>query len=391
MGITIADFKSGGRRKRRIPLWYHGCAVPVFLFVLIILNIFYYVIPILGAIFGILHFFYIQRGKSTAEFDQPIAFLKHFRLSDLEDLFRALIVSPLIAMGIFAPFRAIFCGFLWAFGWMDAWRKAFNDELPEVNVVFGVCGLILGIGVGSLVWIRGMRLKSQLGNLPTSSIGASAIGLSELRGIAQPCEDEEESEDEDEKGISEKKISVQGKDGVIPILLNSFWVGDDGKMTGKTICSRFYLKDDTGRILVDPRGVEFWDGSGTFLWSPIRSIYLEKNYSEEILPWKSTSMLLPGDRVYIIGNIEENKEASPVASDADRLVLRPASGLGDTTFLKQLLFGAGSKDKGSDFYTIFFLTDIAELSAAELLSRGLKNVWIWILVWVVSSLFLSMR
>ena len=380
MSLRIADPAKGGRKKRHIPLWYHGCAFPIFLFVLIMLNIFYFFIPVLGAIFGILYFFYIQPGRPTEEFNQPLAFLKNFRLSDVGSLFRAIIVSPLIAIGIFAPFRAIFLGFLWIFGWTDAWRNSFHDEMPEFNIVFGLCGVILGITVGSLVWIRGLRLKSQLTNLPTSTIGAAAIGLSELRGIAQP------RVEEDEENTSGKERNVQGKDNAIPVLLNSSWVGDDGKMTGKTICSRFYLEDDTGRILVDPRGVEFWDGSGNFLWSPIRSIYLEKHYSEEILPWKSTSMLLPGDSVYVIGNVEEKKDASLDASDADRLVIRPASGLENTSFFKRLLFGQKTKGKGSDIYNVFFLTDVTERSAAELLSRGLKNVWIWMLVWIAASL-----
>ena len=271
--------------------------------------------------------------------------------------------------------------------YLDFWLDRSLDsegfpEIPGFNAVFGLCGIILGITVGSLVWIRGLRLKSQLTNLPTSTIGSAAIGLSELRGTAQPCVEEVE------ENISGKERSVQGKGNTIPILLNTSYVGAEGKVTGKTICSRFYLEDDTGRILVDPRGVKFWDGSGNFLWSPIRSIYLEKHYSEEILPWKSTSMLLPGDSVYVIGNVEEKKDASPDASDSDRLVIRPASGLEDTSFFKRLLFGQKTKDKGSDIYNVFFLTDVTELSAAELLSRSLKNIWIWMLVWVVLSLTL---
>lgn len=380
MSLRIADPAQGGRKKRHIPLWYHGCAFPLLLFVLIMLNIFYLFIPVLGAIFGILYFFYIQRGRSTEEFNHPLAFLKNFRLSDVGSLFRAIIVSPLIAMGIFTPFRAIFLGTLWIFGWTDAWRNSFHDELPESNIVFGLCGLILGITVGSLVWIRGLRLKSQLTNLPTSTIGAAAIGLSELRGIARPRVEEDE-----EKG-SGKEMIANEEDNATPILLNSSWVGDDGKMTGKTICAPFYLEDDTGRILVDPGGVEFWDGSGNFLWSPIRSIYLEKHFSEEILPWKSTAKLLPGDSVYVLGNVEEKKDAFLNASDADRLVIRPASGMKNASFFKRLLFGQKIKDKGSDIYNVFFLTDVTERSAAELLSQGLKNVWIWMLVWISASL-----
>ena len=113
------------------------------------LNIWYMFIPFLGAIFGILHFFYIKRGRATEEFDHPLAFMKNFRLSDVGPLLRAIVVGPLVAIAIFAPFRAIFVGFLWTVGLTKAWIEEFPLEEPAFNAFFGLCGTILGITVGS--------------------------------------------------------------------------------------------------------------------------------------------------------------------------------------------------------------------------------------------------
>jgi hypothetical protein len=47
-----------------------------------------------------------------------------------------------------------------------------------------------------------------------------------------------------------------------------------------TRCSRFYPEDESGRILVDPQGAEFWDGSGNFLWNPTRTDLTEIKAAE---------------------------------------------------------------------------------------------------------------
>ena len=374
MGIRIADPKTGGRRKRRIPLLYHGCAIPIFLFVFVMFNIFYMVVPFLGAIIGIIHFFYIKRGRSPDEFDQPLAFLKNFKLSDVKDFLRAVVVSPLLAIAVFAPFRGIFSGVIHFFRLEKAWDRNFPTGDFLFDPFFGLCGLVLGIAVGTIVWTRGLRLRSQLANLPTSTVGSVAIGLAELKGVARSLTD-----------ASKKENGTAGS--AAPVLSNTFYLVD-GKVKGKSICSPFYLEDETGKILVDPTGVEFWDGSGNFLWSPIRSIYLEKRYTEEILPWKSTALLLSGDPVYVIGYVEENMEAAPEAPDSERLVIKPSAALEKTSIFKRLLLGEKNMEMGSDIYHVFFLTDVTERDAAELLFQSLKKLCIWIFVWLVLSLSL---
>jgi hypothetical protein len=390
VGIKIADAKMGGRRKRRIPLWFHGCALPIFFFVLFMINIWSGLMPLFGALFGFLYFFYWKRGKSPDEFKNPITFIKKLKFSDIGPLLRGIIIGPFVAVGIFAPFRAFFLGIFWIFGGIKFYTKNFNptgDSSFYLDAAYGICGTILGILAGSIIWVRGLRLKSQLSNLPTSTIRSAAIGLSELRGTVQP----KEGEPREEEGTPGEVEVMQNKanGNVTPILLDSYH-DYKGEMRGKTIRSRFYLEDDTGRILVDPRGVKFWDGKGNFLWSPIRSIYLEKHYSEEILPWRSSAMLLPGDSVYVIGNVEKNEDAPPDAVDSERLVIKPATGLEAASFFKRLLFGEKRRTKGTDIYDIFFLTDVTELNASELFTKGLKNVWIWMLIWVALSLTLTL-
>ena len=101
-------------------------------------------------------------------------------------------------------------------------------------------------------------------------------------------------------------------------------------------------------------------------------------------------MLFPEDPVYLIGTVEENPEAPKDAKDEDRLVVRPSRSLVQSGFLQRLLFGEGERTKGSDIHHVFFLTDLTEFKAAEVLTRGMKHLWIWMLIWVLLSLVLTL-
>lgn len=384
--MKIAGEGTGGRRGRRIPLWYHGCAAPIFLFVLVMVNVWSMLMPLLGGIFGFLYFFYWKRGRSPEEFDRLSSFIRNFKLSDISPLLRGIVIGPLVAAGIFAPFRAAFLGPIWMFGWFDAYTAEFHPGSEAVlmyafDAAYGVCGTTLGVLAGSLTWIRALRLKRQLANLPTSTVRGASIGLSELRGVARHAEGQPRDEEGDEDAPD------TGDGTTSAILFHSLSAGE-GKTRGKTVRTRFYLEDETGRIRVDPRGVEFWDGKGSFMWRPIRCIYLEKHFTEEVLPYRSVAMLLPGDSVYVIGTVEEREDAPHDAADSDRLVIRPASRLYDTGLFSRILFGDKDKTTGKDFFDIFFLTDVTERSAAEILAASLRGVWTWTAVWVALSLSL---
>lgn len=383
-----AESKTPVRMKSRIPAWHHGCALFLFSFVAIFLNMFTVMLPIVGALIGFFYFFYWKRGTSPEKFD-PITFVRHFKVSDIGPFLRGIVFGAFMAAGIFAPFRAIVLGLLSISGltgvdWIRALLVEDWGQKPGLypEGLFGFCGILLGMIAGFSVWARGLRLRSQLRNLPTSTVGSVAIGLSELKGVAQPRQGEaKDRKEETEKG--EQRI---GKTS--PILLNNLYVYEN-EVKGKTICSRFYLDDGTGRILVDPRGIKFWDGRGNFLWQPFRIIYLAKRISEEVMPWRYRATLLPGDPVYVIGNVEENKEAPLDAADSERLVIRPRSGGEEPNLMKRILFGEKRKTTGKDIYNVFFLTDVTEADATALFTRGLKTVWIWMLVWVALSLTLA--
>ncbi len=99
------------------------------------------------------------------------------------------------------------------------------------DAAYGVCGTALGVLVGSFTWIRGLRLKSQLTNLPTSTVRGAAIGLSELRGIARHAEGQPRDEEGDET------TPDIGDTGTSPILFYSLSAGQK-KTQGKTIRTR---------------------------------------------------------------------------------------------------------------------------------------------------------
>ncbi len=153
------------------------------------------------------------------------------------------------------------------------------------------------------------------------------------------------------------------------------------------IRSRFYLEDVTGRILVDPRKVWFWNGEVEFFSPSARSIYLENRCENRSVGDKLIKVrrLNPGDEIYVIGSVEELKDVSPTASGTERLVLRPSSTLKSTNLLRRIILGHGKKTSRADIYDVFFLTDIKELNAAEVLTKGIGSIWLWVGVMVCLS------
>jgi hypothetical protein len=105
---------------------------------------------------------------------------------------------------------------------------------------------------------------------------------------------------------------------------------------------------------------------------------------------KHTRLLLPGDDVYVTGNVEVNTEAAADAADEERLVVRPSTRLVASGFLTRLLYDEGENARGSDVTDVFFLTDLTEFTVSELLTKGLRGIWAWTLLWVIASLALTL-
>jgi hypothetical protein len=371
----MKDNRVAGKKKKHYTPGQWILTIVGILFISLLLNILPLFTLLAGGLFGINYFLVVKPERQ-----------KEKKPGGGGDIVRGVFLGIFMVAGFMAPSRAILLGFFRITGWEEAESLFLGNALDGLlDAWLGICGVILGIAIGSKLWNRGLKIRTQLENLPTSTVHGAAVGLAEFKGVARPLKDKRQRqtqaggiETSTDAGFHEK-----------PILFERIDPGSKGETTIDTKYSPFFLEDESGRILVDPQGAEFWDGSGNFLWSPIRSIYLEKRFTVDAQNIH-TRMLLPDDPVYLIGTVEENPDASKDARDEDRLVVRPSRSLVQSGFLQRLLFGEGERTKGSDIHHVFFLTDLAEFKAAEVLTRGMKHLWIWMLIWVVLSLVLTL-
>ena len=380
---------NGTRRKGKEEYSWRKTIIwsPVILLVIFLLGFFTPFLFMAGPLFGMVYVFK-ERGIDP---NAPGIKGKTVILPAL----RGAIIGTFMALAVLVPFRTVVTGLIWLSGWENL-----QESLKEISIGgfvdawFGICGLSFAIIGGMMAWTKSLRLKSQIENLPTSTVRSAAIGLSELKGIARPIEDEgkrlaetliDGKKKENRKSIRSKQRILKKEDVLSggkqePILSEIFNLHSQ---VSTTLHSRFYLEDETGKILVDPRGIDFWDGHGHFLWKPIRSIYLETRHS--IDSNRETRCLLPGDPVYIIGSIEENTEAGQDASELDRLILKPSSSLKSPGLFKRIMLGEDKKTRGTDIYDVFFLSDLTEFKVKDRITQGVRGIWKWILAYVVFS------
>ena len=309
----------------------------------------------------------------------------------LFSLFRGIVVGTVIAAAIFAPMRGL--GFLVAkfsgSARMIEIFEAFSGN-GVIDAWLGLIGVVFTIPAGFAAWHQAFRMRTQIANIPTSKVHAAALGLAEFKGIAREIEDTEDRMREivvdNEKQTAMPK-ELQEEDAESAILFDHWEKRTEQGPCSTEIRSRFYLEDETGRILVDPRKVWFWNGEVEFFSPSARSIYLENRCENRSVGDKLIKVrrLNPGDEIYVIGSVEELEDVSPTASGTERLVLRPSSTLKSTNLLRRIILGHGKKTSRADIYDVFFLTDIKELNAAEVLTKGIGSIWLWVGVMVCLS------
>ena len=244
-------------------------------------------------------------------------------------------------------------------------------------MAFGILG---GFKSSFLIW----RQVRQVDNLPTSKARSAAVGLAEFAGSARPLDARSpqtiESDNRHEERILLQRVKKQASPGE-----------DDS--SDKYIGDPFYLVDETGRILVDPSGAEFWEGASIPFWEPVRKIFLSPK--ENTRPDPNSPNLIPaltsGDRVYLIGSVEINENAPATAKDSERLVVRPSSRKVRTSFIRKLLWSDEDEEPGQDIQDIFFLSNTTERSARHVLLRGIRQVALLSVLWSTSSLWLFLH
>lgn len=303
---------------------------------------------------------------------------------------RGALVGTVVAAAFFAPMRGL--AFLTTkYSGTNILQEMFDHFSLNgfVDAWLGLIGVVFTILAGFSAWRQGLRIKTQIENIPTSKAHAAALGLAEFKGVARGIEDQQARMTEiiiNGKNQTTLPNEIKGESGEMPILFES-WAKTSELNQVTEVRSRFYLEDDSGRILVDPFGASFWNGKVEFFASSARSIYLEKRFESgsKNAAYVETRRLHSGDKIYLIGSVEELNDATPSAFDAQRLVVRPSSELKSTNILHRLLLGKEKQVSRSDIYDVFFLADIKEFSAAEILTKGIGKIWLW----VAGCVFLS--
>ena len=120
-------------------------------------------------------------------------------------------------------------------------------------ILFFSCVIFLISAIGrKLLWLglKGVKLNRLIANIPTSRIKSLAIGLSEIKGKSVP------------KG-SLMKSPLTGQDCIgyylyitVPASLKALVVGVKATNIIENKLIPFFVKDETGKLLVDPSTVD---------------------------------------------------------------------------------------------------------------------------------------
>lgn len=177
--------------------------------------------------------------------------------------------------------------------------------------------LLLFAGASTFIFFDGFkkwRRKRLIENIPTSKIRSMAMGLVELQGKAL-------------ERVLLLKGPLTGKNCVFYKYQierfehrgkSSRWI----TIAGETSCnSPFYLDDNTGKVLIDPKGVEthlknpdFQYESGRISDIPSHiEVFLQKNeiqyksfFGKHRLRFREW-LICPGDEIYVLGAVRKNE------------------------------------------------------------------------------------
>ncbi len=198
-----------------------------------------------------------------------------------------------------------------------------------MTIVFAAVG-VLALGVGLILFngtIKDIHKVRLIAGTPTSTIRAAALGLVELHGRVTPLESLVAP-------ISKQPCAAWRY---------SLWIGPKGKQSVWTVSSEktnvhpFYLEDDTGRVLVDPRdGNSFLSYDGQHQEEHTEPVELPYefvawakhnhiNYGAEIKqPWSvNVQWITIGTPAYVLGTLcAVEDKFSGLAKSEDRVVRR---------------------------------------------------------------------
>jgi len=320
---------------------------------------------------------------------------------------RGLITFPALFLGIGAPCRTI----MWAgfyFYFLYRYPEISFPEIPKTakilfywapfEVLIAICGIAFGIIIPAVAIFLIFRQARLVEDLATSKARSAALGIAEFKGIARRVEEEKLKKTElTGQGFSQELESR----GIEPILFFSEINPKESEKPAQRTrkLSRFYLEDDTGRILVDPTGAQLYDpespgnefkwmeilldpmgaaqswwGGSASVMEPVCKILLTRRVLKSDPPLGdtvATRELLPGDPVYVLGNVEMNPEAPRDAVGSDRLIVRPSTAPVKRDWFNWIFSNSERFTKSRDYRYIFLVSDAYEYKLREILFRGI--------------------
>lgn len=290
---------------------------------------------------------------------------------------RNLISAPIAAAAVLAPLRVVHVLIRDVFGW-----RFVLGRVDYVDLSIATFGVLLGMAFGIPAVRDLLREAQQLRNLPRSKAHSLAMGLVEVQGVVEPVPDAATLQvTEGHRGIAEapaEAVLFHAKHFV-----RSGSAGGNQQNLTLDIKQPFYVADETGRVLVDPRaaapydlsGLRFWT-SATPFWQQGPKIYLRRRRKKEgMLDYSEQSALLSGDRVTVIGTCE--------LGDGERVV-SPGPARQRAGFLSRwfpYLYGG----KLTAYANPFLVSDVEE-GASRVLVRGqIVQACVYAAVWLVPA------
>lgn len=181
--------------------------------------------------------------------------------------------------------------------------------------------------IGSILFITGLRLlkiKYLIENIPTSKIRSIAMGLVEIYGSVVKWKKLLKSPLSGKKCVYYKYtiqeyIYSTDREGNY----NGYWETIK-ESEDRTL---FYLKDNTGKVLVDPEGAHIEISpdfsSKTKIPKPIQSFLKTNKINPSKRIWIKEYLIKPNNKLYILGNAVDNpfvKEGTSVQGAEDIMI-----------------------------------------------------------------------
>jgi len=173
--------------------------------------------------------------------------------------------------------------------------------------------MMIGLGVfGFFAGFRNLHKKRMIENIPTSTIRGMAMGTVEIIGQAEACPALLTAPLTDTPCVYYKyKIEERRSSGK-----SRRWVTI---MSGDSCNSPFYVRDDTGRVLVSPQKAEMilpkdlsttsWNESKTIWRFMIDAGIKPTGFLGFSRPLRFTEWhVKPGEKIYILGHAGKNKD-----------------------------------------------------------------------------------